>query len=125
PDNMITHSYAHDLRMVVNTPGGQDDYGAVGFVVSAPRNEISYDRCVNCRASSYDYGTDGGFAEILNQGDGTSIHHNYSWNTAGFLEIGARNGGSARGVRVYYNEIRDSSGLCLHTAGNFAITIDD
>jgi hypothetical protein len=126
PDNVITHSYAHDLHMVVNTPGGDDDYGSVGFMVSAPRNEISYSRCVNCRASSFDYGTDGGFAEIFNQGDGTSIHHNYAENTQGFLEIGAQNGGSARGVRIYYNVIRNSSsGLCLHTAGNFAITIDD
>jgi hypothetical protein len=126
PDNVITHSYAHDLRMVVNTPGGQDDYGAVGFMVSAPRNEISYNRCVNCRASSFDYGIDGGFAEIFNHGDGTSIHHNYAEYSQGFLEVGAQNGGSARGIRVYYNVIRNSSsGLCLHTAGNFAITIDD
>jgi hypothetical protein len=126
PDNMLTRNYAHDLRMVVNTPGGHDDYGAVGFVVSAPRNEISYNRCLNCRASSFDYGADGGFAEILNHGDGTSVHHNYSRNTEGFLEVGAQNGGSARSVRVYYNVIRDSSsGLCLHTTGNFAITIDD
>jgi hypothetical protein len=126
PDNLITHSYAHDLRMVVNTPGGQDDYGAVGFMVSAPRNEISYNRCFNCRAMSFDYGIDGGFAEIFNQGDGTSIHHNYAEYSQGFLEIGAQNGGSARGVRVYYNVIRNSSsGLCLHTVGNFAITIDD
>ena len=126
PDNLLTQNYAHDLRMVVNTRGGHDDYGAVGFVVTAPRNEISYNRCLNCRASSYDYGTDGGFAEILNQGDGTSVHHNSSRNTEGFLEIGAQDGGSARGVRVYYNVIRDSSSsLCLHTAGTFAIAIDD
>jgi hypothetical protein len=125
PDNLITHSYAHDLHMVVNTPGGDDDYGAVGFWVSAPRNEISYSRCVNCRASSFDYGIDGGFAEIFKQGDTTSIHHNYTENTQGFLEVGSRNGGSARGVRVYYNVIRDSGGLCLHTGGNAPITIDD
>lgn len=126
PDNVITHNYAHDLRMVVNTEGGSDDYGAVGFLVSAPRNEISYNRCVNCRAPSFDYGADGGFAEIINRGDGTSVHHNYAENTEGFLEIGAQNGGSARGVRVYYNVIRDSSsGLCLQTGGRFAITIDD
>ena len=93
--NLITGNYAHDLTMIVNTSGGDDDYGAVEFWIYAPNNEISYNRCYNCKASSYDYGFDGGTVEIYTNGDNSHIHQNWSENSQGFFEVG---GGSAQNV---------------------------
>ncbi len=122
--NLATRNYAHDLHMVVNTNGGDDDYGATGFWIQAPNNEVSYNRCVNCRASSYDYGSDGGVVEIYSNGDNSYIHHNYGTSSDGFIEVG---GGSAQNVRVAYN-VSDNNynGLgCLHIGGNFNSTINN
>ena len=51
----ITSNYVHDLAMIVITPGGNEDYGAVGFWLNAGNNEVSYNVGINCKAPSYDY----------------------------------------------------------------------
>ncbi len=122
--NLVTSNYAHDLHLVVNTPGGDDDYGAVGFLILNSDNEISYNRCINCRAPSYDYGNDGGVVEIYTNGDNAYIHHNYGRASEGFVEVG---GSVAHNVRVSYN-ISDnnySDFACLHVGGTFSSTIDN
>jgi hypothetical protein len=65
-------------------------------------NEISYNRFVNCKAPSYDYGGERA-VEIWRRGDNTSIHHNWVYETAGFLE--ASGTGSAVNVRIFQNVI--------------------
>lgn len=122
--NLVTSNLAHHLRMITNTPGGDDDWGAVGYWIEAPNNELSYNRCLACRASSYDYGSDGGVIEIYRNGDNSYIHHNYGAASDGFVEIG---GGSARNVRVAYN-VSDNNynGFgCLHLGGNFASIVEN
>jgi hypothetical protein len=112
--NLITENYVHDLKMVVNTPGGDNDYGAVCFWLYAGNNEISYNRGINCIAPSYDYGYDGGFVEVFNQGDNTYVHHNWAENTNGFFELGGD--GSAQNVTVAYNVMVNTAGaVCIHT----------
>jgi hypothetical protein len=125
--NLVTENHVHDLKMIVNTPGGDDDYGAVCFWVTQANNEISYNLGRNCIASSYDYSYDGGFVEVFNQGDNTYVHHNYAENTEGFFELGAGgSGGSAKNVTVAYNAIVNSSGgVCLHIGGNFSISVSN
>ena len=126
--NLITKNYVHDLTMIVNTPGGDDDYGAVCFWLYAGNNEISYNRGINCIAPSYDYGSDGGFVEVFNQGDNTYVHHNWAENTEGFFELGAGSGGgSAQNVKVAYNIIYNSAngGICLHDHGAFMINVSN
>ena len=60
---------------------------------------------------------DGGFVEVFNQGDNSYIHHNYADNTAGFMELGASGGGSARNVWVAYNVmVNTDSALCIDTS---------
>lgn len=58
--NLITGNYAHDLTMVVNDEGGDNDFGATGVILEASDNEVSYNRMINCEAPSLDYGFDGG-----------------------------------------------------------------
>jgi len=123
--NLITENYVHDLRMIVNTSGGDDDYGAVCFWLQAPNNEVSYNRGVNCKASSFDYGSDGGFVEVWQNGDNSYVHHNYAKNTNGFFEVGGRNG-TARNMRVAYN-ILDGTGssMCLQIGTQFNVVVDN
>jgi hypothetical protein len=124
--NLLTENYVHDLRMIVNTSGGDDDYGAVCFWIQAPNNEVSYNRGVNCKASSFDYGNDGGFVEVWSQGDNTFIHHNWAEGTNGFFELGSSGSGSARNVTVAYNVLYNTrSTLCTQVGGNFNIAISN
>lgn len=125
--NQLTRNYVHDLKMIVNTSGGDDDYGAVCFWLSAHNNEVSYNRGINCKAASYDYGLDGGFVEVWQNGDNSNIHHNYAENTDGFFELGGRTG-SARNIKSTYNVLNNANGLCPHIGdgGQFdGITINN
>jgi hypothetical protein len=119
PRQVITENDFHDLRMVVNdaTPG--TDYGANGVLLegSAADVEVSYNRCVNCQAVSTDFGTDGGFVELFGAGSNTTIHHNYTDNANGILEIGGS--GTISGVtlsyNVFYHTCCNASSVCLNT----------
>ena len=123
-NNLITRNHIHDLKMIVNTSGGDDDYGAVCVWIGGHNNEVSYNRGVNCRAPSLDYGSDGGFVEVWKQGDNTYVHHNFADNTNGFFEIGGS--GSARNIKVAQNVLYNvQGGLCLHNGGTFMISFDN
>jgi hypothetical protein len=122
--NLLTRNHVHDLSMIVNTLGGDDDYGAVCFWIGGPNNEVSYNRGFNCRAPSHDYGYDGGFVEVWKQGDNTYVHHNVADNTSGFFEIGGS--GSAKNINVSHNVLHNVyGGLCLHNGGTFQISFDN
>ncbi len=123
-----TNVSIHDLVMFRNTPGGDDDAGAVGFVVEADDVTVANSSCTNCRAPSYDYGHDGGFIEIWQQGDRLKILNNRGMNTQGFLEAGGENGtGSAVGVVIRGNIMKSCHGgaINLHQDGKFAIQSED
>ena len=116
-----------DLKMIRNTGGGSDDYGAVGFGVEAAGIEIRRSSCVNCRAPSSDFGHDGGFVEVWNYADNLYVHDNVATNTQGFLEVGGQAGdGSARAMRVTGNTLKEvHGGLFIHTSGQFGIPTSD
>ena len=123
PGSWADRVTVRDLTMVRDTPGGDDDYGAVGFLVEAHDVEIGRSSCTNCRAPSNDYGHDGGFVEVWNYADNLDVHDNTGTNTQGILEIGAdQPDSSARGIKLRDNSFRNShGGLVLHTDNNFAI----
>ncbi len=105
-NNLITQNYVHDLKMIVNTKGGDDDYGAVGVWICNSNNEISYNRFISCKDRSYDYGYDGGGIEIWANKRNVSnsyIHHNVVKNSAGFMEVGGRKPAQVTGTIVAYN----------------------
>jgi hypothetical protein len=104
--NLISENYIHDVRMVVNDSGGDDDYGAVGVWVAESYNEISYNTIERCKAPSLDYGYDGGAIELYGTVNHTRVHHNLARDCEGFLEVG---GGEELDAIVSYNLIRDTS----------------
>ncbi len=115
----------HDLNMLINTPGGNDDAGAIGFSVEAHDVTIADSTCTNCVAPSYDYGHDGGFADIWNHGDRLTIRNSTGNNVDGFLEVGGnRQDASAVDVRLIDNKVNSVGGfIWLHTEGDYAMRI--
>ncbi len=117
----ILYNFAHDLHMVQNTAGGDDDFGAVGFAINSGSNhELAYNRCFKCSAASLDYGLDGGAFETYTDVSNIDIHHNWAEQTCGFLELGA---GTATGVQVAYNVFLDGTQeqfLGMSFGGKFA-----
>ena len=121
--NLVTNSYLHDLNMINNTPGGDDDHGAVGVLFSNSYNEASFNTIVNCIAPSYDYGVDGGAFEWFGVADGNYVHHNWAMSNDGFLEVG---GGSARNTLVSYNiSVGNTKFSVIHLGGKFASQVDN
>lgn len=119
--NLVTKNFMHDLHMVVNTPGGTDDYGAIGVGIYNSNNEISYNKMINCLAPSYDFVTDGGAVEWYGVADNVYVHHNLAINDNGFLEIG---GGSAKNARISYNvSINNGTFSYVHMTGTFASVV--
>jgi len=126
--NLITRNYVHDTKIIVSDATPSNDYGATCYWIEAPNNEVSYNRGINCRAPSIDFGYDGGFVEVWRQGDNSYIHHNYAENTNGFFELGASGSGSAQNIKVAYNVIVNVTGpgsgtsICFNT-GSYNINV--
>ncbi|MDB5105911.1 MAG: hemolysin-type calcium-binding region [Fibrobacteres bacterium] len=127
--NLVTESHFHDLHTMVNTPGGNDDNGAVGVVIANSDIEVSYGLFVNCIGPSYDYVVDGGAVEIWAERDvrNVHIHHNRVRRCCGFFEVGGL-GFAVEGVRVAYNELVDCFGLSFllfNNSGDYSIALKD
>jgi hypothetical protein len=118
--NLVTQSYLHDMIMIYNSPGGDDDFGAVGVALYDSNNEISYNTIEDCIAPSYDYGTDGGAIEIFGIVNNNYVHHNWAaWND-GFLEVGGREGEATCHDNVFAHNVSiNNNGLFsyIHMAG--------
>jgi hypothetical protein len=122
--NLVTRNNIHDLKMIVNTPGGDDDYGAQAVLLEGPNNEVSYNRMTNCNVPSYDYGMDGSAVEFFGNADNSLVHHNYSYNLNTFDEVGSGGGGLARNITVADNVIVQSGQLeVLHINGTYGSTV--
>jgi hypothetical protein len=79
----------HDGRMVVDTPGGGDDFGAYGIEVLSGSLTFDHNTVYNLNQASYDYGDDGCCFELYCSGDvdTISIHHNNFYDNSNFMEI--------------------------------------
>lgn len=125
-NNLLARNVAQDLKMIKNTRGGDDDYGAVGFFIENTGNEVAYSKCLRCLAPSFDYGNDGGFVELYGTTDNSFIHHNYAEDTNGFIEVGSGDSSSsANNVRVAYNVSYNNREdfMVLHLANNFRTSV--
>lgn len=123
----ILNNHIHDLHMVNNTSGGDDDYGANGVLVSgtSSNGEIAYNTIVNCKATSYDYGVDGGTVEFYGTISNYKIHHNYAEGSQGFLEIGSGATGTVANNVISYNIMYNNARpLGAHLSGGFGAVVE-
>jgi len=126
--NLITRNYAHDLTMVVNNPGGDDDYGAVGVTLEfSSDNEVSYNRMINCKAPSLDYGYDGGVVEFYGDVDSCYVHHNWGENCEGSFEVGGSKSSLSHNIIAYNICINNGEAVAggFHVGGKFGVSIKD
>lgn len=125
--NTIEKTTIGNLRMIRNTPGGEDDYGANPVIISGSYNNILNNFFKDGWAYSYDFTYDGGAIEIY----GAANHYNkIMYNTAincdGFMEIGYSNGGASNNNLVAYNKIINCGELVyISNSGSFATSVNN
>ena len=121
----ITSNYIHNLRIVRNTVGGDDDYGANAMVIGSSSNIIMYNKFESCWAYCYDYGHDGGAIEFF----GLNMNENIvEFNTAiecdGFAEVGSNADGTAIDNLFAYNKIINCGPLgVFHNDSGFTVMV--
>lgn len=123
--NLVTKNYAHDLIMVVNDQGGDNDFGAVGIWLFSSNNEVSYNRLINCRAPSYDYGFDGGVVEFYGDVDSCYVHHNRGENCEGSFEVGGQRVTLSHNIIAYNVYINNGGSGGYHVGGKFGVNFED
>jgi len=124
--NLVTENDIHDLHLVINTPGGDDDYGAVGAWLFNSNNEVSHNRFLRCSGPSYDYGSDGGAVEFYGAVNNSFVHHNWAQDCAGFLEVGGSDGEGreAHDTVVAYNVLIDNTRALHFNLGAYQYAAD-
>lgn len=110
----MTYDRASDLIMENNTPGGDDDYGAVGYDIQAANATVTHDSCINCKASSDDFGYDGGFVEVWESGNNLYVADNLAQNDEGFFEAGGdSNETTANNITMVDNVLNNDDDVAL------------
>ena len=103
---LIEHNNIFNLRAIVNSIGGSDDYGANAMVIGSSNNLIQRNRFEGCWANSYDYGFLGGTIELFNTMiNDNQLLYNIAINCNGFLEVGSESNGQAINNLIAYNKI--------------------
>lgn len=123
--NEIENCRFENMRMVWNTEGGDDDYGANGVVIAGPDNLVSGCIFKNCWGKSYDYEFDGGAIDLYgSESDNTRIIRNIAVYCNGFMEIGSGEGGDCLNTVVEGNLIVNCGDLLyISTGGKFALNV--
>jgi hypothetical protein len=114
---LITQNYIHDCNIFLSYPY----WGPVGIMVATSNNEISYNHIRNYYSLGGAFGADGGALEIDESSipkENISIHHNYSVDNEGFLEIIS---GDIRKVHVYNNISEDYQDFIFFWGGTDCI----
>lgn len=87
-NHLVSHNTIKENQvMMEDTPGGDDDYGAQGVLLSGNYCEVAYNYFEANIAPSDDYGYDGSAVEVY-QGSHNYIHHNFATNGEVFTELG-------------------------------------
>ncbi len=125
--NTLEKSTITNMRMVRNTQGGDDDYGANPVVISSPNNNILNNYFKDCYAISYNYGFDGGAVEIYGSGThNNKVLYNTAINCNGFMEFGSGDGGTSDNNLIAYNKVINCTGLTwINNSGQFTINVNN
>jgi hypothetical protein len=130
--SIVRGNYVHDLIMGIDDNSGVDANlvgGAEGIFINASNSEVSYNNFINCTGPAKWVGSNGdcdGGATEVSIGAGATInnvrvHHNFSYNSCGFLEIATYFGaqkGLFKDSSFYNNVIVDSAWMGLLQVNN-------
>jgi hypothetical protein len=126
----VKNSYIHDLVMLINTPGGDDDVGAIGIEVTQNGSTVSdvkihHNRLVNLIQPSYDYGRDGAALELFDNIDGVTFYNNWVENVDSLTELGASSPNKViQNVVLHHNVVVNPRIISfIHNSGPLGVTI--
>jgi hypothetical protein len=120
----LSGSAIHDLNMIRDTSGGDDDYGANGVFIEGSDITVTGNTFRNCKSHSYDYDTDGGTIELWKNCSGIVISRNWSEGNNGFMEIGGQSGDSVSGILIHHNvSLNDMAVFVPHFEGTFGTSV--
>jgi hypothetical protein len=116
--NTMDSSDVGNLRMIVNTIGGDNDFGGVPVQLSSRNNVVTNNYFHDCYAVSFDYGYDGGGVEFYEEGDtvmNNVIMYNTFYDGNGTFEFGSSSDSTANNPQINnviaYNKVINSSSL--------------
>jgi len=118
---LITQNFIHDCNIFLDYPS----WGPVGIMVATSNNEISYNHIRNYYAIGGSFGADGGALEIDVSDipkENISVHHNYSEDNEGFLEIIA---GDIKNVHIHHNISEDFQEFIFFWGGSDCIVANN
>jgi hypothetical protein len=131
--SVVRGNYVHDLIMGIDDAPGVDPNlvgGAEGIFINASNCDVSYNMFINCTGHADWVGNngvcDGGATEISAASGGTiknvHVHHNFSYNSCGFLEVATYFGDRGKGLfkdsTFHNNVIVDSAWMGLLQVNN-------
>ena len=126
----IKNSYIHDLVMLINTPGGNNDVGAIGVEVTQNGSTVSnvkihHNRLVNLIQPSHDYGYDGAALELFDNVDGVVFYNNWVENVDALTEFGASSPNKViQNVVLHHNVVVNPRMISfVHNSGPLSVTI--
>jgi len=119
----VEHCYIHDLHMVQNTVGGNDDYGCVGVTVLASDVTVIHNTFENLMQPSFDFGWDGATVEIYGSAHNVVVEGNYIENVNALTEFGGRSTDSVSNVSFDHNIIVNSESLAFFHNGTDAFAL--
>lgn len=124
-NNRVHQCHFKKLRMVRNTEGGDDDYGANPVVIAGSGNEVSGCRFIDCWARSYDYEFDGGAIDMFGPNcHNNIISNNFAFQCNGFIEFGSAEGGESTNNLLERNTIINCGDLLyINTGQNFGLQV--
>jgi hypothetical protein len=104
----------YNLRMLRNTPGGTDDFGATAIVLASSNISVTNNHFEDCWGTSYDYLYEGGTVELF--GDRVSnnlIAYNTAINNNGFVKVGSISNGFSTDNMIAYNQVINCGYLAI------------
>lgn len=119
----VENCYIHDLHMVQNTVGGNDDYGCVGVTVLASDVTVIHNTFENLMQPSFDFGWDGATVEIYGSAHNVVVEGNYIENVNALTEFGGRNTDNISNVSFDHNIIVNSESLAFFHNGTDAFAL--
>jgi hypothetical protein len=104
---LVEHCHIENLRMIVNDPAPDNDFGAIALKVTHSTNiEMRYCTVNDATADSQDYRTDGAALESFQNAAHVHVHHNLFYATVTPFEIGGYGGDDVQTDIVFeYNVV--------------------
>lgn len=135
--NTVESCTFDNLKMVRNTETPhEDDYGAIAVNLnggaarsnlnrnSLTGNVITKNTVKNAKAPSHDYDEDGGFVEIFEDVDDTTISYNWVEDSKGFIEIGGtQHSAVVENLKIHHNISLNNTLFSFVNTGTYGIGV--